>query len=400
MDISRIEAYNPSRIDWKRLTAKEIMQYKNRGVEVPDIYLQWANDFLNTVEAQRNDQITYENAESQARNQTAEKAQESNGELVPNDGGSIDGSEEGDNSEETTPQVSIEKAEIKNNAGTETAEEVEKKPLSAAEVREKMKKDGADIVSIAATFKGYSEANAAEAASSADISNNIQASSASSIEELESNMHDLMAKIEEAKNEIKNIAPKADDEGAIARINQLQAEIDAMAESGLSELMGAGEMFDGYDTTLTQQEAVGKIAQEYGTETVDAGQEVRSYILFNSFGHNVISAGKKAISEGENAEVMQKNALSTNEDSQSRLNALESEMQSKTGIKIQKNIENEEEPQENNEVTTQNNNKEEKPESDKTIKTSQNDGTDNTDKANTDVNEIIKRKIRRGENMG
>ena len=400
MDISRIEAYNPSRIDWKRLTAKEIMQYKNRGVEVPDIYLQWANDFLNTVEAQRNDQITYESAEAQARNQTAEKAQKSNGELVPVDGGSIDGSVEGDNSDEVVPQVSMGNAELKVNAGPETSSTVEDKPLSAAEVREKMKKDGADTVSIAIAFKGYSDTNAAESAASSEVSNNIQAASANSIEELESNMQDLMSKIEEAQNEIKNLAPRANDQSAIAQINRLQAEIDSYTQSGISELTGAGETFNEYDSTLAQQEGIGENAQEYGTETVAAGQEVQDYIFYNAFGRNVISSGKKAISEGENALNMRNNALGTNQDSQSRLNALESEMQSRTGIKVANTAETEENNEENNNLEKQANESQQKPESDKDIKASQNDGTDNTDKANTDINEIIKRKIRRGENMG
>ena len=400
MDISRIEAYNPSRIDWKRLTAKEIMQYENRGVEVPDVYLQWAHDFLNTVEAQRNDQVTYESAEAQARNQTAEKAQKSNGELVPEDDGSIDGSVEGDNSDEVVPQVSMGNAELKVNAGTETSSKVEDKPLSAAEVREKMKKDGADTVSIAIAFKGYSDANSAESAASSEVSNNIQAASANSIEELENNMQDLMSKIEEAQNEIKNLAPRANDQSAIAQINRLQAEIDSYTQSGISELAGAGETFNEYDSTLAQQEGVGETAQEYGTETVAAGQEVQDYIFYNAFGRNVISSGKKAISEGENALNMRNNALDTNQDSQSRLNALESEMQSRTGIKVANTAETEPNNEENNNLEKQANESQQKPESEKDIKASQNDGTDNTDKANTDINEIIKRKIRRGENMG
>ena len=400
MDISRIEAYNPSRIDWKRLTAKEIMQYENRGVEVPDVYLQWAHDFLNTVEAQRNDQVTYENAEAQARNQTAEKAQKSNGELVPVDGGSIDGSVEGDNSDEVVPQVSMGNAELKVNAGTETSSKVEDKPLSAAEVREKMKKDGADTVSIAIAFKGYSDTNSAESAASAEVSNNIQAASANSIEELESNMQDLMSKIEEAQNEIKNLAPRADDQSAIAQINRLQAEIDSYTQSGISELTGAGETFNEYDSTLAQQEGIGETAQEYGAETVSAGKDAMIGIFFDAFGRNVISSGAKAIAEGTNAINAQNEASNTNQESQSRLNALESDMEAKTGINIVRETETEENTEENNTEKTPTNKAEEKPESEKAVKTSQNDGTDNTDKAHTDVNEIIKRKIRRGENMG
>ena len=97
---------------------------------------------------------------------------------------------------------------------------------------------------------------------------------------------------------------------------------------------------------------------------------------------------------------MRNNALDTNQDSQSRLNALESEMQSRTGIKVANTAETEPNNEENNNLEKQANESQQKPESEKDIKASQNDGTDNTDKANTDINEIIKRKIRRGENMG
>lgn len=402
MDISRIEAYNPSRIDWKRLTAKEIMQYKNRGVEVPDIYLQWANDFLNTVEAQRNDQITYESAEAQARNQTTEHARKSNGELVPTGQNSIDGSETGDEEvqeNENAPQVSIEQAQNTENAQGNT-ENSANKPLSASELREKMKKEGASVIDIASTFKGISDTNSANSIESTDTSNNIQATSSNIIEELESDMQDLMSQIDEAKNEIKNIAPKADDQGALARINQLQAEINALGESGISELVNTEATFDEYDAILEQQAGIGETAQEYGAETVSAGKDAMIGIFFDAFGRNVISSGAKAIAEGTNAINAQNEASNTNQESQSRLNALESDMEAKTGINIVRETETEENTEENNTEETLTNKAEEKPESEKAVKTSQNDGTDNTDKANTDVNEIIKRKIRRGENMG
>ena len=402
MDISRIEAYNPSRIDWKRLTAKEIMQYENRGVEVPDVYLQWAHDFLNTVEAQRNDQVTYENAEAQARNQTTEHARKSNGELVPTGQNSIDGTETGDEEvqeNENAPQVSIEQAQNTENAQGNT-ENSANKPLSASELREKMKKEGASVIDIASTFKGISDTNSANSIESTDTSNNIQASSSNIIEELESDMQDLMSQIDEAKNEIKNIAPKADDQGALARINQLQAEINALGESGISELVNTEATFDEYDAILEQQAGIGETAQEYGAETVSAGKDAMIGIFFDAFGRNVISSGAKAIAEGTNAINAQNEASNTNQESQSRLNALESDMEAKTGINIVRETETEENTEENNTEKTPTNKAEEKPESEKAVKTSQNDGTDNTDKANTDVNEIIKRKIRRGENMG
>ena len=173
-----------------------------------------------------------------------------------------------------------------------------------------------------------------------------------------------------------------------------------MGESGISELVNTEATFDEYDAILEQQAGIGETAQEYGAETVSAGKDAMIGIFFDAFGRNVISSGAKAIAEGTNAINAQNEASNTNQESQSRLNALESDMEAKTGINIVRETETEENTEENNTEKTPTNKAEEKPESEKAVKISQNDGTDNTDKANTDVNEIIKRKIRRGENMG
>ena len=49
MDVSRIEAYNPKYYSWRDMTAKEILKYSKQGVEVPDIYVQWAQEFLKNI---------------------------------------------------------------------------------------------------------------------------------------------------------------------------------------------------------------------------------------------------------------------------------------------------------------------------------------------------------------
>lgn len=64
MDVSAIGTFNPNSINWRNLTAKEILKYKKQGVEVPNIYIQWANEFLRNVEKYDNDEITYENAKA------------------------------------------------------------------------------------------------------------------------------------------------------------------------------------------------------------------------------------------------------------------------------------------------------------------------------------------------
>ena len=62
MDVARISAVSPKQIDWRRLTAKEIVKYDQQGVEVPTQYIQWAKEFLASLET--NDDVTYEKASS------------------------------------------------------------------------------------------------------------------------------------------------------------------------------------------------------------------------------------------------------------------------------------------------------------------------------------------------
>ena len=63
MDVSRIGAFNPSvKINWQILTAREILRFNDLGVQVPDEYLIWANDFLNSVYDGDKDKVTFEMA--------------------------------------------------------------------------------------------------------------------------------------------------------------------------------------------------------------------------------------------------------------------------------------------------------------------------------------------------
>lgn len=62
MNITRIESTNPSRYNWNLMTAREIIQYKDKGVDVPSQYLQWARDFINSVYS--DDDTTYQIAKS------------------------------------------------------------------------------------------------------------------------------------------------------------------------------------------------------------------------------------------------------------------------------------------------------------------------------------------------
>ena len=73
MEVSRIEAAPTKIIDWRRLTAKEIIKYNNDGVEVPPQYLKWAIDFRQDLDKNDKDETTYEMAQNQKIQESRKK---------------------------------------------------------------------------------------------------------------------------------------------------------------------------------------------------------------------------------------------------------------------------------------------------------------------------------------
>lgn len=411
MDISKIDAFNPNRIDWKRLTAKEIMKYEDRGVEVPDIYLQWAHEFLNAVEEAQNDEVTYEIATAQARHSTDDKENTTQPlpqkpDIAEKRTTHTNNKSQKVSSTQTSPQDNTPTAEETpqtSNEVSENNEEEEKTPQTAAEVRAKLVKEGSSILSLGSSFMELSGAKRQLATTAITIANNIGAISSNEIAQLEQDMQNLMAEIDAAKNEIRDISKHPDNRDSITRINELQARINSLGIEGQTQLSNAELDFSNYDSELSSQEGIGETAQDYGSETISIGEEIVSdnmYWMYRSFGRNVISAGEIASNEGMNAIIARDYAQSTNDESQSKNNALQAELQRASGITITPNLGQNRDDENNQPKDLLNNNFKEKSESDKSIKAAQNDGTDNTDKINTDVNEIIKRKIRRGENLG
>ena len=64
MDVSRISMITPKVIDWRKLTAKDIIKYDSEGMNVPSEYLSWAKSFRVDLEKNDTDETTYEMAVS------------------------------------------------------------------------------------------------------------------------------------------------------------------------------------------------------------------------------------------------------------------------------------------------------------------------------------------------
>ncbi len=65
MNVSRIEGFNPAiKINWQTLTAREILRFSDLGVQVPNEFLTWASEFIESVYEGDKDSVTYEMAQS------------------------------------------------------------------------------------------------------------------------------------------------------------------------------------------------------------------------------------------------------------------------------------------------------------------------------------------------
>ena len=124
MDVSRIEAVSPKQIDWRKLTAKEIIKYDSQGIDVPAEYLQWAKQFRSDITANDKDETTYEMATSSAN---------------------------------IIQKVETEQASTTNNSTEEpqTTTPEEKEP-TAKELRKSMEDEGASLYKLGKTFRDLS----------------------------------------------------------------------------------------------------------------------------------------------------------------------------------------------------------------------------------------------------
>ena len=175
MDVSRIEAISPKQIDWRKLTAPEIIEYKEQGVEVPSQYLQWAQSFLNDVNAADTDETTYESANTQTTTPTAESA-----------------------------PITNESSDVADSTAEEGAE-IEEEPKTPAEAkREEMEAGGASLVDIAKVFIKDSRDSRGDTVRSSFVMAVTANQSENEIQALDNHMKALLNKADAIQKELKN----------------------------------------------------------------------------------------------------------------------------------------------------------------------------------------------------
>ena len=408
MDVSRIEAYNPNKINWRNMTAKEILKYEKQGVEVPDVYVQWAHNFLQNVQKYDNDEVTYENAKAITRHQSNEAKTNENSRSGANTKvKDLDKPKETeDQTSEEDAALAVENANISTDSGDSesisTDNGTEAIQLTAAQTKRKDFQDkGVELREQATSFTQDSQTYGSQASSEISTMDSIESSSNNEIAELEGAMKELIAEADAKQQELRQNVDKINNEksdgSTFAQIEKLQKELEQLGMSGQNEIAQSEGTLRGYSSDINAGQAIMLNAGDFGTETVDVGNELLSttggawwFNIDRMIGQKAVNAGNSAIrkaQEGENAVI---SAQDTNNANIGRVSELKTSVTDKTGVDAQ-NAKSQGNASEQDPITGK------EKEADKDIKTASNDGTDTTDKLHISIDELVKRKVRRGE---
>ncbi len=375
MDVSRIEAISPRQIDWRRLTANQIIKYQEQGIDVPSQYLQWAQNFVNSIYS--DDVTTYEKATSSSSVETSTNTSDVTSE----------------NTEETAPV---------DESGDTTTEETNK--TEAQTKREQLQQDGVSLVDQAISFTSDSNAGRKAVNESASIISDAQDASVNEIQELESYMDELLAKAEQTQNEFKNEVSKINedksDKSTFAKINRLQQELQKMGTQGQSEISATEANLIGFDSLINAQTPTIDSALDFGGETVTVGNELmdvakRSGLMgifyYMPIAKTTINAGNSAVDASDNTLNLQNETLDINNANKSTASSFKIQVQSKTGVAAAPVLKGEAGSDENSNSNSQ--------EAGKTQNnsTSNNDKTDLANNQTASLDEILKKKIREGQ---
>lgn len=371
MDVSRIEAISPRQIDWRRLTANQIIKYQEQGVDVPSQYIQWAQNFVNSIYS--DDVTTYEMSESNSNTISPQKT-------------SVDTTTTTTSESETSPTVD----------DTNQDENEDEKNLSASDYVALLKSQGMGKIPIAGELKTKSEEKKVEADNSADICSTSVDSAAVSIENLESYMSDLLSQANDIKSQMQQLKNKKDDTGSnISKLNKLSQQLKNLGTTGQNTVSVYSGEFSGLQSLVSEQLTPINSASDYGETTIEAGKNLLAGPWLVRFRRNVIKAGENAVSASETAQGIQSQADNSIAQDINSANSFKHEITATTGVANASINENGNNKQSNNEESKSpvgsNSN------SQKSDKTSQNDKTDLANNQTASLDEILKKKIREGQ---
>lgn len=313
MDVSRIEAISPKQIDWRKLTAKEIIKYDNQGVEVPPEYLQWAKDFRADLSANDKDETTYEMATQNVNQPTAESSEAP----VDTESGDENSTEEADD------------------------EPVEEK-TAAQQKRQDLQDSGVSLRRQAKIFTKDSNEASKSVLQSAALISNTEDMSNNEIQALDNYMNQLLSKAEGTQNELKSEVAKINDgkndASSFGKINKLQKQLEKYGNEGQASLAGSEADFNMYESIINGQTDVIFNAQDFGTETIGIGNELLQssrhwFFLFDYIiGKRAVKSGERAVDFSEMTTQIQTEALTVNSENLSSVAGFKNDVQDKTGV--------------------------------------------------------------------
>lgn len=375
MDVTRIEAISPKQIDWRKLTAKEIIKYESTGVEVPPEYLQWARAFRADLEANDTDEVTYEKANSPSSTPPVQDS----------------------TATEAASETPAEEGENVTGANVEGGTQDDKTVAQAK--REQLQNDGVSLRTQAKIFTKDSSQASKETLQSAAIIATTQDLSDNEIQALDSHMKEILSKAEADQNELKNEVAKINnsknDPSSFGKINKLQKQLERYGNEGQAELASAEGNFEMYGATISAQSDTILNAQDFGSETIGVGNDlltsIRGHYIFRIvdfvIGRRAVKTGGRAVDLSERTAELQNQAQSTNSDNKSAVSGYKNQVQDKTGVAP---------------ITTTKaaDNQASQEQGDNAEKTATGNEATETDKAaSANLDKILQAKIRRGEGL-
>lgn len=396
MDVSAIGAYNPNRINWQNLTAKQIMKFHDAGVEVPSVYYKWAQDFINSVNSYSQDEVTYERAVSEsAKNKEKGDA----GVKVNTD------NEAGETSAETDTDTEVSsESEIETKAAEESDSSSEDNEPDEEDAAEKQTATPPATRSQVLKLTAESKAARKDVGASVKEMNSVSDASTSELQALENDMQALFTEAEAAREEFKAQIRLINDGKAknntVDKIYELQDTIKGLGDSGYQQLANFETNMADKVADVQGQEAILSGAADKGAETIEAGTDLLNNsnkgFFIKRLIHKIvaklgIAQGGKAIDAGTAGMEVQNASIQNINSNLASSVGFYSEIEDRTGVAAPDKSDAEGEKD-----SSTKNSAGEKNEKDKEIKTSQNDGTDQTDKQNVNIDEILKRKVRKG----
>lgn len=251
MDVSRIEAISPKQIEWRQLTAQEIIKYQEQGVEVPSQYLQWAQNFINDVDAADKDETTYEQSNS---------VQEA----------STDSSQVGQ------------------------------------EKRKQLQDDSVSLVDQAKIFTADSENSVNETQEAEKTITQTEANSNDEIQSLEAQYQEFLAEEQALKADIKSevaAVNSGDNKSSLSKIVELREKLSKLGIDMQGEIGQSVSNFNGYNALLSDAIPTLLEANSYGSTSIEVGEELKSISSYSTlFGRPIeYYIGEQAVKSGDSA---------------------------------------------------------------------------------------------------